>query len=63
MHKIGCIYCTILNLPPKVPFLIAKLLFGASYNSDDVKTYGYDPILQPLVEDIKDLENEGLTVT
>jgi hypothetical protein len=32
------------------------------YNSGDVKTYGFNPILQPLIDDIKDLEKSGLQI-
>ena len=33
------------------------------YNAGVVKTYGFDTILQPLIDDIKDLEKDGLHIT
>ncbi|CAB4031984.1 Hypothetical predicted protein [Paramuricea clavata] len=57
-HKIGLIYCTILNLPPKFHSLLSNCYLVAVYNSGDVKTYGFNPILQPFLDDIKDLEKK-----
>ena len=55
IHKIGIIYCTILNLPRK---------FRSSlYNTGDAKLHGFDPILRPLVDDIKELKSQELHIT
>ena len=63
MHKIGVIYCTILNLPAKFRSSLCNHYLVALYNAGDVKTYGFDPILQPLVDDMNDLEKDGLHIT
>ena len=63
MHKIGVIYCTILNLPAKFRSSLCNHYLVALYNAGDVKTYGFDPILQPLVDDMNDLEKDGLNIT
>lgn len=34
----------------------------ALFHSEDFKKYGFDPILKPLVDDIKVLEIEGMLV-
>ncbi len=62
MHKLGAIYCTILNLPPKFRSSLCNCYLVALYNTGDVKTYGFDPILKPLVDDITELEKDGLQI-
>ena len=32
------------------------------FNAGDVKTYGYDKIMRPIVDDLKELETTGLTI-
>lgn len=34
----------------------------ALYNAGDVKTYSFDPILRPLIDDIQLLERDGLNI-
>jgi hypothetical protein len=63
IHKIGVIYCTILNLPPKFCSSLCNCYLVALYNTGDVKTYGFEPILAPLVTDIKELESRGLHIS
>ena len=63
MHKIGVIYCTILNLPRKFRSSLCNCFLVALYNASDVKTYGFDSILQPLVEDIQELERERIHIS
>ncbi len=62
MHKIGIVYCTILNIPPKFRSSLCNCYLVGLYNSGDVNTYGFDPILHPLVEDIEELERDGLHI-
>jgi hypothetical protein len=63
MHKIGVIYCSILNLPPKFRSSLSNCYLVALYNTGDAKTYGFECILEPLVKDIKDLEKDGLNIS
>ena len=63
MHKIGVIYCTILNLPRKFRSSLCNCFLVALYNASDVKTYGFDSILQPLVENIQELERERIHIS
>lgn len=62
MHKIGVIYCTVLNFPPKFRSSLCNCFLVALYNAGDVKTYGFSPILQLLLDDVKLLEREGLNI-
>ena len=61
-HKIGVVYRTILNLPPKFRSSLCNCYLVGLYNSGDVKTYGFDSILNPIVEDMKELERDGLRI-
>jgi hypothetical protein len=63
IHKIGVIYCSILNLPPRFRSSLCNCYLVALYNTGDVKTYGFEPILAPLVTDIKELESRGLHIS
>lgn len=62
LHKIGVIYFTILNLPSRFRSSLCNCYLTSLFNAGDVKTYGYDPILQPLVNGIQLLEQEGLSI-
>jgi hypothetical protein len=63
LHKITMVYFIILNLPPKFRSSLNNCFLLSLFNAGDVKTYGYAPFLQPLVDDIKFLEQEGLSIT
>ena len=58
-HKRGVIYFTILNLLSRFHSSLCNCYLVSLFNAGDVKTYGYDLILQPLVNDIQLLEQEG----
>jgi hypothetical protein len=53
IHRVGVIYCTILNIPPKFRLSVCNCFLVALYNTDDAKTHRFDCILKPLVEDIR----------
>lgn len=55
IHKLGCIYFILRNLPPKYNGV-------ALFHSQDLKKYGFDDILKPLVDDLKILETQGIEV-
>lgn len=56
LHKIGVIYCTVLILSPRFRSSLCNCFLVSLFNAGDVKTYGYDSILQPLVNGIQLLE-------
>lgn len=62
LHKIGVVYCTIMNMPPKYRSSLSNCFLVSMFNAGDVKTYGYDAILRPLVDDIKKLETDGVHI-
>lgn len=62
IHKLGAIYFTLRNFPPKFNSVLANIHLCALFHSQDIKTYGFDNILEPLISDIKVLEREGIMV-
>jgi len=62
IHKLGCIYFILRNLPPKYNSVLMNIHVVALFHSQDLKKYGFDEILKPLVDDVKKLENEGIEV-
>lgn len=49
IHKLGCIYFTIKNLPPKVNSVLMNAHLAALFYTDDLKKYGFEEILKPLM--------------
>lgn len=62
IHKLGCIYFILRNLPPKCNSVLMNIHVVSLFHSQDVKKYGFDEILKPLINDIKVLETEGIEV-
>lgn len=62
VHNLGCIYFILRNLPPNLNSVLMNIHFVALFHSEDLKKYGFDPILKPLVGDLKILETEGVQV-
>ncbi len=60
IHKIGCLYFILRNLPPKFNSAVLNIHLVSLFHSQDVKKYGFDAILAPLINDVKILENEGI---
>lgn len=60
IHKVGALYFVLRNLPPRFNSAVMNIHLVALFHSDDVKTYGFDSILKPLINDIKTLETQGL---
>lgn len=61
VHKLGCIYFILRNLPPKLNSVLMNIHLVAFFHSEDLMKYGFDPILKPL-DDLKILETEGMQV-
>ncbi|KAK0149551.1 hypothetical protein N1851_009707 [Merluccius polli] len=62
IHKLGGIYFTLRNFPPKVNSTLVNIHLCALFHAQDIKTYGFDAILQPIVSDLKMLETDGIKV-
>lgn len=62
VHRLGCIYFTLKSLPPHLLSSLQSHFLLAVYKSLDAKTYGLDTVLRPIVEEIRCLERDGITV-
>ncbi len=60
IHRLGCVYFTLKNLPPKVNSVLMNIHFAALFYAQDLKTYGFEEILKPLIDNLKFLETEGI---
>ena len=59
IHKIGFIYFTLLNVKPMSSSRLKNIhILGllAAFSSNDRVKYGFDKILAPIVQDVKELE-------
>ncbi|KAK0140170.1 hypothetical protein N1851_022924 [Merluccius polli] len=63
IHKLGFLYFSIKSLPPQLLSSLKSQFLLAVYKADDIKTYGLDAILRPIVEEIKCLETNGIRIT
>lgn len=61
-HKLGCIYFILRNLPAKLNSVLMNIHIVSLFHVEDFNKYGFGPVLQPLVDDLKCLEIEGIKV-
>lgn len=50
------------NLPPGSHSSLSSIYLAVLCKSDDVKTYGYEKVFEPLLHDLKTLEEQGIFV-
>lgn len=62
IHKIVAVYWVILNLPAKFRAGLTSIQLGVLGKSVDVKKFGYDRFLEPLIKDLKHVEQNGVFV-
>lgn len=62
IHKIGCLYFVLRNLPPKFNSVLMNIHLVSLFHAQDQQKYGFDAILEPLLNDVKKLENQGLSL-
>lgn len=62
VHKLGAIYFTLRNFPPKFNSSLVNIHLCALFHAQDIKTYGFNVILEPIVSDLKVLETNGIEV-
>lgn len=62
-HKVFGVYFTLGNLPPGSNSSLSSIYLCALINSNDVKHYGYERVLEPLLDDLVTLENDGVFIS
>ncbi|XP_032433321.1 uncharacterized protein LOC116729094 isoform X1 [Xiphophorus hellerii] len=62
IHKLGAVYFTLQNFSPKYNSALHNIHLVSLFHAQDIKTYGFSKILDPIVEDVKILERDGITV-
>lgn len=62
IHKVVAVYWVILNLPSKFRSGLTSIQLGVLGKSVDVKKFGYDRFLEPLIKDLKHVEQNGVFV-
>lgn len=61
-HKLCCVYWVLGNLPPGFHSSLSHIFLTILCKSVHVKIYGYDKVLEPLLQDLKNLEDHGVYV-
>lgn len=61
-HKITAIYWVFADLPVKYRSALSSIYLAVLSNSNDVKTFGYEPIFEPLLRELCVLENQGFYI-
>lgn len=59
-HKICALYWTLGNLFPGCQSSLSSIHLAILVKSDDLKVYGYEAVLEPLISDLISLEQHGV---
>lgn len=62
IHKIVAVYWVILNVPTKFRAGLTSIQLRVLGKSVDVKKFGYENFLEPLIKDLKHVEQHGVFV-
>ncbi|XP_065681041.1 uncharacterized protein LOC101236011 [Hydra vulgaris] len=62
IHKLGAFYFTIKNFPPAANSALSNIHLLALAHSEDIKRYTTDTVMEVIVQQLKDLHDEGFTV-
>ncbi|XP_066509129.1 uncharacterized protein [Hoplias malabaricus] len=63
IHKIACFYFVVGNLPLKYRSQLQNIHVSVLVRNKLLQKYGYEPILQPLIRDLIELQNKGISVS
>lgn len=61
-HKLCAVYWVLRNLSPESNSSLSSIYLAVLCKSDDVKTFGYDKVLEPLLQDLSTLEEHGVFI-
>ena len=59
-YKVGCIYYQFENLPAYKLSKTDSMFLALCYHSGDVKEFGWNAVLRPLINDLQKLESNGI---
>lgn len=62
IHKIGCLLKLARNLPPKFNSVLMNIQLVSLFHAQDLHKYGFDVKLELLINDMKKLESQGLSL-
>jgi len=62
LYKVGAIYYQFEGLSAALQSKTENIFLALCYHTDDVKLFGWRAVLQPLINEFKTLETEGLTL-
>ncbi|KAA0712534.1 hypothetical protein E1301_Tti019070 [Triplophysa tibetana] len=62
IHKMGAVYFALRNVPSENNSVLSNIHLCLLFNSIDRDIYGFDKILEPLLTDIKEIEQNGIEV-
>lgn len=62
INKISAIYCKMLAIPPQYSSLIDNIFLVALHKSRHLNSFGSDKILAPVINELKYLENVGISI-
>lgn len=62
-HKLYGVCWVLGNLPPGSTSKLTAIYLAVLCKSDDVRTYGYEKVLEPLLQDLRILEQHGVSIS
>lgn len=61
-HKITAIYWVLADLPARYRSTLSSIYLAVLSNSNDVKKFGFEPVVEPLLKELCTLENQGFYI-
>lgn len=62
-HKVTAIYWVLADLPVKYRSALSSIYLAILCKSNDLKTFGYKQVIEPLLKDLNVLENQGFYIS
>jgi hypothetical protein len=62
VYKLGCVYFQLESLPTYTLSKTENMFLTLCYHTGDVKEFGWEYVLRPLINELKHLESQGLSL-